>query len=335
VAGALEFSGGRRTAVTADRYRGFSFDPADLAEDVDLDQDRRKEILVADAGLAGSTHWDALGLPWNAPAAAARAAYLEKVKTFHPDRYAGKRLGRFRGRLERVFRRITEAGDVLADEARRAAYARATAPVEEKVRLEVRNLEDERRAEERRARLLRQNPHVSRAARIAELVTRGREALGAGRFSQAANDLLVALGLDPNNAQIAALAAEAKRKASGARANEQYERGLAADALGNLANALGAYRAALEADPRHVRAAAAAARCALRQGDPVAARELADAAVRAGPGVGSAHEALGLVLEAQGDKKEARRELERAVALDPKLEMARERLKKLRWSFLG
>jgi Flp pilus assembly protein TadD len=48
-----------------------------------------------------------------------------------------------------------------------------------------------------------------------------------------------------------------------------------------------------------------------------------------------AHEALGLVLEAQGDKKEARRALEKAVELDPKLELAKERLRKLRWGILG
>jgi Flp pilus assembly protein TadD len=51
--------------------------------------------------------------------------------------------------------------------------------------------------------------------------------------------------------------------------------------------------------------------------------------------MGLAHEALGLVLEAQGEKKEARRVLERALELDPRLEGARERLKKLRWGILG
>ena len=46
-------------------------------------------------------------------------------------------------------------------------------------------------------------------------------------------------------------------------------------------------------------------------------------------------ETLGFVLEAEGNKKEAKRALERAVELDPGLERAKERLKKLRWSFLG
>ena len=51
--------------------------------------------------------------------------------------------------------------------------------------------------------------------------------------------------------------------------------------------------------------------------------------------MGAAHEALGLVLAALGREKDARRELERALELDPKLEAAKERLKKMRWSFRG
>ena len=57
---------------------------------------------------------------------------------------------------------------------------------------------------------------------------------------------------------------------------------------------------------------------------------LATAAVKSGPRSGAAHEALGVVLEAEGNKREARKELERALELDPRLEGAKERLRKLR-----
>jgi tetratricopeptide (TPR) repeat protein len=319
----------------SERYQGFVFSPVDLAEDVELDVDRRKEILFSDANLARWTHWQVLGIPWNAPAAAAKAAYLEKVKVFHPDRYAGRRLGTYRPRLERIFRRVTEARDLLADEAKRAAYAKATAPPEEFARLEARKLEDERRAAERRARITRQNPLLQRAGRIGELVERGKAALAEGRVAQAAADLLVAEGLDPRNPEVVALAAEAKRRAAAAKAADLFRKGAEAEALGNPAAALEAYRAAMEADPSNVRAAAHAARAAVDAGNLAAARALVDQALRAGPRSGAAHEALGWVLEAEGNKKEARKALERALELDPALERARDRLKKMRWSFLG
>ncbi|WP_242360265.1 tetratricopeptide repeat protein, partial [Anaeromyxobacter sp. SG17] len=76
-------------------------------------------------------------------------------------------------------------------------------------------------------------------------------------------------------------------------------------------------------------------RAALAAGDVAAARALADAAVRAAPRAAIAHEALGMVLDAQGERKEARRALERALELEPGRASARARLKSLRWSFLG
>lgn len=321
--------------MSAHDESGVAGDPAALQEDVDLDGARRLEILRADEGLATATHWEVLGLPWNASIAAVRAAYIEKAKLFHPDRYAGQRLGSFRPRLERVFRRLTEARDVLVDELRRAEYTSQTAPPDERARAEARRLDDVRRVEERRARLARQSPHLARAARVAELAGRGKEALERGKVVEAANDLLLAHGLDPGNAELAALAEEARRRSVAHRAADRYERGLAAQAMGQLEGALAAFREALEADPRHVRAAAAGARAALTLGDRDSARALADAAVRAGPQVAIALEALGLVLDAQGERKDARRALERALAIDPRLEAARERLKRLRWSFLG
>jgi tetratricopeptide (TPR) repeat protein len=321
--------------LSVDRYQGFSFAAADLSEDVDVDVERRKEILFHDAHLGSWDHWQLLGVPWNASAAQAKDAYLAKVKIFHPDRYAGRRTGSFRARLERVFRKLTEARDVLADETSRAAYARATAPPAEFARMEARRLEDERRAEERRARIARTNPLVARASRVQDLVRRGKAALAEGKFAAAANDLLLAQGMDPGNAALAALAADARKKAGAAKAGERFQKGLELELVGSWSSALAAYREALESDPTHARAAAHAARAALAVGDVASARALADAALKAAPRAGLAHEALGLVLEAEGNRKEARRALEKAIELDPKLETAKERLKKLRWSFLG
>jgi curved DNA-binding protein CbpA len=319
----------------ADPDEGIELDPAALAEDVDIEADRRRTILEAEARVGRQDHWEALGLGWNASIEAVKAAYLEKVKIFHPDRYSGRKLGSFRGRLERVFRRLTEARDVLGDPARRAAYARETAPPEEFARMEAHRLDEERRAVERRARLKRQNPIVARATQLGELITRARQAMAEERWAQAAADLFTASGIDAQNAEIKALAAEAKRKAVGQKAQELYEKAMKAEAMGSWSLAATAYREAVDVDPRHVRAAVQGAKAALQAGDGATAKEMGDAAVRAAPGMGIAHEALGLVLAALGKEKEAKRELERALELDPRLEAAKERLKKMRWSLRG
>lgn len=321
--------------MSVDPYKGFVFNPADLAEDVDLDEARRKAILHAEAMLATWTHYEVLGLPWNAGADAARAAYIEKVKVFHPDRYPGKRLGSYQGRLERVFRRLTEARDLLVDEVRRPAYAKATAPALEAAKLAARALEDERRSEERRARLARQNPLLARATRVSDLMKRAKEALAAGQFQQAANDFQLVVSLDPGHREAGELAAEARKRAVAGKVEALLEKAQAAEALGQPGQALAAYRAALEVEPANLRVCILASRVALGLGDLGSARELAEQGVKAAPRNGAAHETLGLALEAAGRKGDAKKALERALELDPKLETAKERLKKLRWSFLG
>jgi tetratricopeptide (TPR) repeat protein len=317
-----------------ERFRGFVFNAADLGEDVDLDPGIRKEILFAEAKAATGTLYDVLGLKWGATAEAAKAAYVAKVKVFHPDRYPGKRLGSYRGRLERVFRKLTEAKDVLCDDERRAAYQAASAPPEEKARAELRRAEDERRADERRARLARSNPLVGqslqRAHRVSELLQRGKAALAEGRFSAAANDFFTILGMDANHPEAKQLGTEARAKANAGRANEAIERAVKASLSGHREAAVEALRAAVEAEPQSPRTLLRAARVAMDVSAYEVARQFAEAAVRSAPRSGGAQEALGVALEAEGRKDEARKALERALELDPQLQVARERLKKLK-----
>jgi len=310
------------------------FNAADLGEDVDLDVALREEILFAEAQAASGTHYDVLGLPWGANGDAAKASYLVKVKVFHPDRYAGKRLGSYRGRLERVFRRITEAKDVLADDARRGAYQVQAAPPEEKARAQLRRVEDEKRTDERRARLARSNPlvgqSVQRAQRVAELLQRGKAALAEGRFAAASNDFFTILGVDANHAEAKQLGNDARAKANAARANEALEKAVKAALSGHRDAAVEALRAAVEAEPTNPKTLLRASRVAMEARAIEPARQFAEAAVRVAPRSGGAHEALGVAMEGEGRKDEARKALERAVELDPTLETARERLKKLK-----
>jgi len=320
--------------VQADRYHGFLFNPADLSEDVDLDPERRREILYLAASLDGMTHWQALGLPWNATVAQVRDAYRERAKVFHPDRYPGKRLGSYRGRLERIFRGLTAARDALSDESARAAYARRTAPPEEVARTASRRIEDEARTRERRARMARTNPIVSRLTRVRELMERGRQAMEQERYAEAARDFLTANALDPTAVDAVPLAEQCKRKASAAKAREIWEKARAAELQNDLDRAQLLAEAAADAEPAEPRYGVYVARLALQRGALDTARLRAEAVVRSAPSLATAHEVLGEILSVQGDIAGARRSLERALQLDGALTGARERLRKMRWSFL-
>ncbi len=318
----------------SERESTFVFIPSELAEDVELPLDVKKDILYLHGHLDSWTYWQILGVPWNASPAEIRAAYVEKVRRFHPDRYARRRMGSYLQRIEQIFRALTVARDELMDDGRRAEYARKTAPPARVARREVDRVQEEVRAKERRARLARANPLVGRAARIHELLARGRAAASEGKWAQAANDFRLVTSLDPGNKEARELADDARRHAASDKAQVLYETAQAAEAVGNHGRAIAALREAASIDPRNPRWATAAARIAIDAGDAEAARGLAAEAVRAAPRDPRALEALALALHAQGDAREAKRVLGQALAIDPELESARALAKKLRWSFL-
>ncbi len=331
--GGLAVPGNRHVSVGSDN--DFVFNPADLAEAVDLDVEQRKHILFAHGHLQSWTHWQLLGIPWNADGEQVREGYREKAKIFHPDRYPGRRLGSYRARLEQIFRKLTEARDLLTVESQRVAYAQRTASPEDFARIQARKLGDEQRARERRARLARTNPLAHLASRVTDLVRRGREHMEAGRYAQAANDFTTAASLDPRSSEVKDLAGQARKLVAAERAKDAYQRGLAAEAVNNLPVSLASFLEAAAAEPDNPRYPVAASRVSLAAGDAKSARQLAETAVRIAPRHAPSHEALGAVLAAEGLAREARKALERALELDPGLEGARARLKKLRWSFLG
>jgi len=98
---------------------------AALAEEVDLEPERKKEIIELERSLDGLDHFAVLGLKPGASAAEAKQAYYNASRRFHPDRYFGKNLGSFRARMERIFRRLTDAHNVLVQQDKREAYLRA------------------------------------------------------------------------------------------------------------------------------------------------------------------------------------------------------------------
>jgi DnaJ-class molecular chaperone len=69
-----------------------------------------------------SDHYQALGVPPGADAAAVRAAYLRVMRDHHPDRRPGNSAATDRAR------RANAAWEVLGHSARRAAYDRLRAP---------------------------------------------------------------------------------------------------------------------------------------------------------------------------------------------------------------
>jgi hypothetical protein len=99
------------------------YDPTELEEPgVDLDSDRRREILDTFYRLDHLDHYQLFGLERDADKKDIREAYFRLSKLFHPDTLYGKRLGSYKVKMEAVFRRLTDAYEVLGKAKKRERY---------------------------------------------------------------------------------------------------------------------------------------------------------------------------------------------------------------------
>lgn len=85
----------------------------ELEEVVDLPLEFQLEIEQVAERVFSSDPFVVLGCEPNTPREDLRQIYHAGIRRFHPDRYFGKELGSYKAKLERIFRRLTTAYEVL------------------------------------------------------------------------------------------------------------------------------------------------------------------------------------------------------------------------------
>ena len=309
------------------------------AEGVDLDEGRQREILELEARLSTDDLFSLLGVAPGACAAECKKAYYELTKRFHPDRYFGKRLGSFKPRIEAVFRTLTEAQATLCDPARRAAYLDEHPHLAESASPAGGPPVDPRlaaqRAAERRSRFAR-HPYLARQGKLHELIARGREAMAKGDFARAATDLAQASEIDPKNPEVAELVAKTKKATDKLKVQQEIKAADEAELAGDSFAAISHLRSAVALDP-------GSAEVTFRAGQALSARggdsELKEAhvllrkAAELAPAKVEYRLAFARHLQRIGLEKNAQRELEAVLKLEPGNATAKELLRKIRWRF--
>ena len=97
---------------------------AQLVEDVEIDEALQEKILHTFKRADRLNHYELLGVATDADRAEIRKAYFALSKTFHPDSYYGKRLGSFKAHMEVIFRKMTDAYEVIGRQKKRDDYDR-------------------------------------------------------------------------------------------------------------------------------------------------------------------------------------------------------------------
>lgn len=96
-----------------------------------LQADEFKKLHDVLSRAESSSDFDVLGLDQSATVKDIKRAYFELAALIHPDRFFGKDIGPWRGRLEQAYLRATRAHDALIGSVGRIAIAPAAPPPQE------------------------------------------------------------------------------------------------------------------------------------------------------------------------------------------------------------
>lgn len=102
-------------------------DESAIDSSLDLDEDVQRGILEFEAGLSRN-YFEVLGVPLDADGRAVKKAYFRLCRDFHPDRYFRREIGSYTAILNRIFKRILQAYELLSDDEERAKLALCLAP---------------------------------------------------------------------------------------------------------------------------------------------------------------------------------------------------------------
>jgi curved DNA-binding protein CbpA len=329
--------------------RGASSAPVEAAAaepGFDFSPEAQAAIVALEARLDRPYH-EILGVAPDADARAIKRAYFALSKEFHPDRWFRRDIGPWRERVDGVFRKIVEAYELLSDPATRSEVQRglqpppaAAAPASAPATAAESVAAPKDRAPARPAAPPRRRPlpplHplarlvAERRAKAKSFFEAGMVAFSEERWLEAAGSLRLAVAFDPANAIYRQRFGEIQPKVHAVRFEQLAREADGALAYRDRADALRLFEEALHYKPFDARVNHTAARLAwLVAEDLRRAKEYAARACESEPENAEYRKTLGMIYKAAGLRANARRELERALRLDPKDAEARSELKSL------
>jgi curved DNA-binding protein CbpA len=297
---------------------------AEIDPTLEVGVETQQRILDFERRLSLPYH-EILGVGIDPDPKAVKRAYFRLSREFHPDRFFRRNLGPFAAKLERIFRKILEAHELLSDPVARAEVQRSLAAPAEAGSRERGTAVG---AADARRRLACFAAHAKalreRERKAKHYFETGMAAFRAERWLEAAASVRLALAFDPRNEAHREAFGQIQQKAHEMRAAQLVREAEAALDIREYGRALAAFEECLQFRPHDADLHHRAARLAqLGGGDLRKAKEWAALACELAPDEAPYRRTLGQIYKAAGLDANARRELRRALELDPRDEESR------------
>ncbi len=313
------------------KFGGFIFDLTQLQEDVELDENFKKEILYLFENLEHMNHYEILGLKSSADPAAVKTQFLKLSKRYHPDNYFRKELGSFGEKIKRIYNRFSEAHNLLMDSVEHREYRRELIEKGEIEQSEEDIMEDPVKREQRRKKEFRQrrasrNPLMERVKKAREFYEAALHDISKESWLSAASNLKLAISFDAHNELYKLKLEQVRDNAEKATAERFYQRGLVLESYGQDGY-LEAFLKAVQIYPSGAEYNIKVARHYADQMDWDDAQPFAKRAVQSDPKNVEYRLLFGQILLRLRKKDEAAKQFEAALEVDPKNELAKSQLK--------
>ena len=309
-------------------------DENDLDESLDIDLTVQRRILEFEASL-GLPYPELLGVERGADAKIVKRAYFKLSKEFHPDRYFRREIGDYSARLERIFKKVLEAHEILSDpelcnignqvapETPPETPVEAAAPVAADSDAGVEKPSATPKPLTKLERLKQRMPFKINHAAIAERLAKADEIFraactsqSAGRYQEAESGIRIAISFDPLRTEFKEALGALRLESAGARAEKLLAAPSERMSDSDLREALTLLEDVLIYRPHDPKLNDRAARVCLQLGKSDAAAEYAQTLIERSPEVAEHHALLGTIYRGQDKLNEAVTAFEKALKYD-------------------
>lgn len=311
-----------------------AIDERALDANLELSLDVQRRILEFEASL-GLPYHELLSVAKGAAPKSVKRAYFKLSKEFHPDRYFRKNIGSYGGRLERIFKKVLEAHEILSDpelcrvenhlvpepaeevDAASVPPTEGPAPVSEAVPpSKPRPLTKIERLRQRMPFKINHAAIAERRARADEIFRAAQVSQQRGRLNEAESSIRIAISFDPGRCEFKEALGSLRIAAAGERASKLLASPSERMSDGELREALMLLEDVLPYRPHDPKLNERAARVCLQLKKFGDAREYAETLLERSPEYAPAHTLIGRIHREQGDLKQAVCAFEKALKYD-------------------